>query len=252
MRYLKHSTSVLMFRGDDSTIGYSARRTSLGPEQALVEAFLSNGLDGLGLSCPSTGLAVFIEPRLESGFPDIVLARFKPDFFSRWRESRNSLTCAELKLLSFLHSVKGADSDRIHAQLRLSSSEILQSTELLLDAGLISRDSDKRVWMPKPLDETFGLDCLVAVEAKVCNSQVVLDQAALNRWFSSESYALTSVAPTGAFSREARRAGVGVVSADARRGYRRVVSPRRLSLPTSYASWQFNEWVGRRFSREGV
>lgn len=251
MRYLNH-TNDLTFRGNDPVIGYSARQTARGPEQALVDSFLATGLGILDCLFHAQDVAVFVEPRLDSGFPDIVLARFKPGLFSRWRTARSLLTGIDLKVLSFLQSVKGADSPQIHAQMHLSFSEIRHSVELLQDAGLISRDSNRRTWIPKALDETFGLDCLVAVEAKIRNAQEVLDQAALNCWFASESYALTPTMPTSAFSRDARRAGVGLVSANPRSGYRRVVAPRRMALPSSYVSWQFNEWVGRRLNKEGV
>ncbi len=242
----------VVFEACDARIGYQSRKVTLGPEHDLVKDFLRNGLDGNGYSFHSDQLAIFIEPRIDSGFPDIVLAEFQPEFYDRWTDARNELTSNELKMLSLLYSLKAADFSKVRSAMRLCPSSIVKSLEMLYDAELIERDRVERKWKPLSLDETFGIKRLIAVEAKVCNNQEVLNQAALNRWFASESYALTPNKPDAIFVERAKRAGVGMVSVTRQKTFRRCVKPRQFALPSSYASWQFNEWIGRRLSSEGV
>jgi len=245
-------TNEVIFEACDARIGYQSRKVTLGPEYDLVRDFLRTGLDGTGYSFHSDQLAIFIEPRIDSGFPDIVLAEFRSGFYDHWTDARNELTSNELKMLSLLYSLKSADFGKVRTSMRLSSSAVAKSLELLYDAELIERDRSERKWRPLPLDETFGIRRLIAVEAKVCNNQEVLNQAALNRWFASESYALTPNKPDATFVERAKRAGVGMVSATRQKTFRRCVKPQRFALPSSYASWQFNEWIGRRLSSGGV
>lgn len=243
---------TVKFAARDVSIGYQTRKVTLGPESELVKAFLEDGLDGNGYSFKSERMAIFIEPKIDSGFPDIVIAKYRPGFFDKWKESRNELSVDELRMLSYLYSAKGSDFDTIRESMRLSAVSAVHSLELLLDADLIDRERRSRVWQPRPLGETFGIDRLIAIEAKVCNNEDVLDQASLNRWFASESYALTPVAPRQEFVRRARRAGVGMVMATKNRTFRSQIGARRCALPSSYASWQFNEWIGRRISTGGL
>lgn len=242
----------VIFAACDARIGYQSRKVTLGPEYDLVKNFIHNGLDGNGYSFRSDQLAIFIEPRIDSGFPDIVLAEFRAGFYDCWKEARNELTCNELKMLSLLYSLGAVDFNMLRSVMRISPVSAAESLELLYDAELIERDRGMRKWRPLPINKTFGIKRLIAVEAKICNSQDVLNQAALNRWFASESYALTPTKPDTAFVERARRAGIGMVSATRQKTFRRCVKPRQLALPSGYASWQFNEWIGRRLSAEGA
>lgn len=245
-------SQTLEFKVCDSSIGYHARKVTLGPESDLVKAFLENGLEGKGYSFASERMAVFIEPKIDSGFPDIVLAEYNHSFFDIWNDARNELSCDELRMLSYLYSVEGADFSKIRGAMRVNAVSAAHSLELLIDADLIDRDLRSRVWRPRPLDEAFGVKRLIAIEAKVRNNDVVLEQASLNRWFASESYALTPVAPQREFKDRAHRVGVGMVTVAKDRTFRKCVGARRFLLPSSYASWQFNEWIGRRLASGGL
>ena len=75
---------VVQFATCNATIGYQARKVTLGPESDLVRTFLENGLDGEGYSFTSERMAIFIEPKIESGFPDIVIAIMVIYFRSRF------------------------------------------------------------------------------------------------------------------------------------------------------------------------
>lgn len=240
---------TINFRICDTSIGYQARKVTLGPESDLVTAFLESGLEGKGYSFTSARMAIFIEPKIDSGFPDIVLAEYKPGFFNKWKAARNELTSADLKLLSFLYSVDGANIRDIRDSMCISALSAEKSIELLADADLVDRDRVSRCWKPRPLDKTFGISRLIAVEAKVCNNEEVLEQASKNRWFASESWALTPVSPKRDFLSRVRSAGIGMVAATGKASFRKCAQARTFVLPSSYVSWQFNEWIGRKLSK---
>lgn len=239
----------LKFSACDSSIGYYARKVTLGPESGLVKDFLESGLEGRGYSFVSEHMAIFIEPKIDSGFPDVVLAEYNPGFFDMWRDARNEIKSDQLKMLSFLHFAGGANIRKIRDAMRISAAIAENSIELLADADLVDRDKVSRCWKPRPLSETFGISRLVAIEAKVCNNEDVLEQASRNRWFASESWALSPVSPRCEFRDRALRVGVGMVTAAKGRTFRKCVGARRFSLPSGYVSWQFNEWIGRKISK---
>jgi hypothetical protein len=114
----------------------------------------------------------------------------------------------------------------------------------LLDAAHVIRFR-KGVWVPVSLDRVFGVRRIIAVEAKISNWGQALTQACNNQWFASESFVLGPFEEVPkALESGARRRGVGVWGC---RGGQvvRPVRPRCGSLPISYVSWLFNEWVGR-------
>lgn len=241
---------MTVFCSSDGRIGYRSRETVAGRESDLVHDFIFNGLDGRGYSFRSRQMAVFVEPCIDSGFPDVVIAEFDSGFYDAWTDARDGLTCRELKLLAMLHSIEEDDSSSSQIHLQMESRSLAKSAELLCAANLIRRDCSARRWLPLPLKETFGIKRLIAVEAKMSNSQKVLEQASLNRWFASESYALTPSRPEDPFLARARRVGIGMVFGMPRDGYRRCLKAKQSALPTSYVSWQFNEWIGRRLHSE--
>lgn len=236
--------SKIIFESCDDRIGYRSRKTTLGPEWGLVEDFVDNGISELGHMNRRNKLAVFVEPSLDSGFPDLVLAEFRPGSYRHWVEDRNDLTTMDLKILASLYELR--DVDGLQAVVGSRPSLVFRSLDRLCDAGLVTRDQKMRRWVPKPLSKTFGINRLIAVEAKVCNKQEVVEQAALDLWFASESYTLTQTRPTSLFRRRVRQAGVGIMSMTQGNVFRRHMRARTFSVPYSYASWQFNEWIGRR------
>src|SRR5216684_20391 len=88
---------------DSSSAGLGAlfRRHRRGPESRLVLQFLEQ----LRLS-PPTGckITLLCEPRLESGFPDLVWVVWNFATAKRWCPVRATLSNQDLRLLHYLHS----------------------------------------------------------------------------------------------------------------------------------------------------
>jgi hypothetical protein len=140
-------------------------------------------------------------------------------------------------LANFLYQIGPASLQALDDAL---GRKCLVSLERLYEAGIAKPKRD--IWTLKPIREIFAVQQLIAVEAKVTEWRAGLDQAWLNTWFASDSYLLLPHIPRGSQVLErAKTIGVGVCT-----DKEQVVAPTcRPKLPASYASWLFNEWIGR-------
>ncbi len=220
-----------------------SRSSTPGAEAILVEEFVDFYSSSFLRRHKAQHLAFFAEPRLESGFPDIVFAHYAPSFAeSSWTEARNGLTTEDLKVLSFLIQTGGANGKDLVSKLRLPEGRAMHSLEKLLDSKWISRTD--RCWRPSGVCRNFGLKKLVAIEAKINDIGKVTAQAVANAWFASHSYALTdTVHPRPATLASLARLGIGLYSKG--RQFRKTLDARERPLPSSYASLMFNEWVAK-------
>jgi hypothetical protein len=234
---------IITLKGDLSDIGLRFRNSTSGAETLLVESFIDFYSSRFLRDNKTRNLALFVEPQLASGFPDIVFAHYTPAFAeSSWSEARDGLDTEDLKILSFLIQTGGATGKEIVSKLRISDSHALFSLEKLFDSKWISRAD--RCWRPSGVKRNFGLKKLVAVEAKINAMGRVTAQAVANVWFASHSYALTDTPhPRPATLASLARQGIGLYCKD--KQFKKALESRTRSLPSSYASLLFNEWVAK-------
>lgn len=223
---------------------FRCRRPRLGPEATLIEAFLSD----LRLHVPrGHHITIFREPRLECGFPDLVIVTWQIATVRRWVSERLALKPRDVRLLHYL-SLRGLTSvDELSSAF---GTAVLPSLGRLQAAKVVRPGYGGR-WKAAPLSQIYAIRSIVAVEAKVLANATVLDQAELNTWFASESYVLLPRMPNNAhFLDLARQRGVGVwANPD---GCGRQKAPETRDLPGSYASWLFNEWAWMAAVRTGA
>lgn len=225
--------TIVDSKSNPNTSGILFRKGRSGPEQDLVDWFLE-----LHSVRPRKGerLTIFREPRLPSGFPDLVVVVWNESVAAEWGAERRNITAGDLRLIqhlaiagpaSLLHlkSLFGPDTERSLGRLERSDMVI----------------SQKDQWRARSLSRTFAIRRIVAIEAKVAEWRVALDQAFINTWFTSESYVLVPAIPRRASLVEtALQHGIGVLSKE-----RPGLVERRVREPRSYASWLFNEWTWR-------
>ena len=238
---------LLEFKQSDPKIGINVRTQTEGPESILLNEFVQQY--GGHLSTLKRHYALFYEPLLPTGYPDLVVVSYNPAKYHSWPESRNELSVLDLKVLHHLYFVGGAASSSIERQLGLKSRALLRILERLMDASLVRRS--RQQWLPKPLNDSYGIRCIKTIEAKISNWRGVLGQAHVNRWFSSESCVLSPVSkPSEHIISKAREKGIGIYSMPSGTRAKIIQKPERLNgLPVSYASWLFNEWIGRQLFR---
>lgn len=236
--------SFIEFSESDRNIGLHTRQTPRGPEAELIDLFLDQFREQHADS--KKKYALFYEPLLPTGFPDIVIAEYQEEKFSSWSVMRKNLTIFDLKILHHLYYTGGSSSENIVAQLAIAKVHLFEAIEHLLDANVITRKN--RRWHPISIKHTYAITALHTIEAKVGNWDKVLKQAFLNKWFSSESYVmLPIVKPSEQNFMRAHSQGIGIFAlSNDRKHIRKFVKADKNSLPTSYASWLFNEWIGRK------
>jgi predicted transcriptional regulator len=239
-------TPVIEFTVSDPSIGIVIRPTRGGPEADLTFKFLS--AESAVLLKKRRSYALFMEPQLDTGFPDIVLVSFNPIIFSRWEPDRNKITNIDIKILHHLHFTGGAEENHIETQLGLDNRSLIRSFMRLQSAGLVRRSM--KHWIPRSLRSTYAISSIKAIEVKIKNWKTAFEQAEINRWFASESYILSPVSnPTDKIIQASKLSGVGLYSMSNGSAPRCLTLARKTQLPICYASWLFNEWIGRYLNR---
>lgn len=236
---------VIEFTGGNKRIGLLSRKGAAGPETELVNSFVK--YIPQCFRWKSGAVAIFHEPRMETGFPDLVIVQYLPEVFDNWATARNSLKPLDLKVLHYLSRTRGADADALKATLGIAAKPLLSSIERLLDSGLIRRSKTK--WKAKDFNHIFGLRSIIAVEAKIKNWIGAFQQSQLDLWFASESYVLSPVEkPSVSIIERSEKTGIGVFLLNGKHA-RRYRGARKIGLPSSYGSWMFNEWIGRYLNK---
>lgn len=232
---------VIILDKDNKKIGLTARHNTPGTEYELVLQFIDYYCDQFLRNNRTRNLAVFVEPRISSGFPDIVFASYMPSIIDAWSVERTRLDTCDLKVLSFIMNAHACGGNEILSALKLSERQGLTSIEKLIDAKLIERNRGS--WKLCSQADTFSIKKLLAVEAKVNDMRRVTEQSLLNTWFASQSYALSNAAcPSTSTLENFQKHGIGLYCKC--KGFRKVLEAKRLLLPSSYLSLQFNEWIG--------
>ena len=219
-------------------IGPSFRRRRPGPETELVDWFL----DAWPVKTPKgCRITVFREPRLESGFPDLVLVVWDVEAAQRWRPVRAKLNQLDMRLMHYLLHAGGRT---LNAIADVFSSRAKKSLDRLQEAGMVKKSGEE--WKPLRLSQVYAVKSIVAIEAKISDWPVAIEQASLNTWFASLSYVLVPRIPRKSdILREASTRGVGVWTKCERPKPCALPATRR--YPLSYASLLFNEWTCHHF-----
>ncbi|MDR0932089.1 MAG: hypothetical protein LBM70_03605 [Victivallales bacterium] len=239
---------VTIFNRSNPDIGLCIRPATLGNEYDLVNGFIDYYCRQFVRDNKKTQLAVFIEPRIDSGFPDVVFASYLPSIVNNWSAKRETLDPFDLKLLSYLCSTKNVLGAKLISTLGFPEKQMITSLEKLMDAKLVSYRNSS--WRVRTLRDVFSLTKLIAVEAKLNNVSKVVEQTHLNTRFASHSYALINSAhPQEETVKTFKRFGLGLYGKDSL--FHRIVEAKQYTLPSSYLSFQFNEWIGKSISRQG-
>jgi len=222
--------------------GLSFRKPTAGPEYNLVEEYVESQLPTAPRGQERT---VFLEPEIDSGFPDAVAVYWHVETAKCWSVARAKLTKVDVRVAHFL-AMAGASS--LDALRPLFNKSLLRSLDRLRCADVIRGTS--KTWRLRSLLDVFAVRRLVAIEAKIDQWRNGLLQAVQNTWFASESFLLVPRVSAGSDLPEAAcRLGVGVRTRDQKLDESECPA-RRDRIPKSYASWLFNEWAWRAAMRE--
>lgn len=244
--------NVLLFPYSDERIGYISRmKNSSGPEGNIVFNFLR--VLKAKYELQKGDYAFFIEPCLDTGYPDIVVIKYKREkYISFWNSSRNNLQNIDLKVLNFMISMKGVHLDVFVSKLGISESIIGKILVRLSDAGLVFQSPYSKRWHNKSMATIWGIKKISAIEAKIKDCSSAMNQAETNLWFANES---TVLFPDHHFSdkilESLSKRKIGAMVINDHEQIKTIVRPAVSRGPCSYASWLFNEWIGRKLFSTG-
>lgn len=238
---------ILLFNHTDLSIGYHSRTSTQGAEINMVHSLIEQ----VTSENSHNNLAVFIEPQLESGYPDIVFVEYSNTSKNMWTESRCKLSIIDLKILYQILQVNSISKHKIHELLGYDINQINKSTQLLRACNMISISSTGQYVRKKPLKTFFRLRKIISVEAKMDKWLNVIEQSFTNQWFSSESYILLNKYPPYQCESICLEDGTGIIL-KTDNNFHFVSSSSIRKLPVSYVSLLFNEWILRKKFMEGM
>ncbi len=120
-------------------------------------------------------VSTFIEPRIGTCFPDIVVIIWHEPTTKKWFPARKSLSISDLRLIHLLFSLGPVPSSRLEMYFKINPIHIL---ERLQEAGVVYLKDE--LWTLKPLDEIFAIRKILAFEAKMKPSDEAFRQALVN------------------------------------------------------------------------
>lgn len=234
-------SNILLINNTHNDIGLKSRITRIGPELDMVHEFIDT--TSQNFKSKKNKLAIFIEPMVDTAYPDIVFAEYNPKVLDNWNDSRKNIKVTDMKIFENIRNMRGGNVSTIFKHTHFSYKEIIEAIERLYDAELIGRQKGK--WVSKSLKEIYSIQRLKSVEAKIGQLSTVLKQADANRWFASESYALSPTKrPQKATIERFKHYGIGLCTLNDGKIIE-FNKAEKQKLPTSYMSWMFNEWIGR-------
>lgn len=239
---------IMIIKNSCPDIGLYTRPATLGDEYLLVEQFIEYYCHVFIRNNKKNHLAVFVEPRIDLSFPDLVFASYLPSISDNWSDKRERLDVYDLKLLSYLYTTENILGAKLISKLGFPEKQTITSLEKLMDTKLISYRNHS--WRVRKLRDVFSLTKLIAVEAKLSDMRKVVEQTHLNTRFASHSYALTnSTHPQSDTIKIFRKFGIGLYGKCSQ--FYKIVEAKEYNLPSNYISFQFNEWIGKALAHNG-
>ncbi|MEP0873527.1 hypothetical protein NDA01_27590 [Trichocoleus desertorum AS-A10] len=218
------------------SIGPSLRSLTKGPEHSLVVNYIDSKITPYS----DEWQVIFLEPRVDACFPDIVIVYFDTNISENWSRDRAKLVKSDIRILHYIFTNEVVTLSQLNTFFPKGVSSSLKRLHEAKVIEWIAGD-----WRAKPLHEIFAIKKLVAIEAKISNWQQGLQQAFHNSWFASESYLLLQHMPRRTtLLQQAENMGVGVLMPHQCLD-KPEISAQVERMPKSYASWLFNEWAWR-------
>ncbi len=224
---------------NSTALGLTLRTQREGAETELLRKFIERVQIRTSVRDQVT---LFHEPRLESGFPDLVIVVWSLAIAEKWDVSRPVLSPDDFKVLQYMSRKKEVPLQELKEVFGV---KVDSNLEKLAAASLIRKRG--RFLEAAPVRRSYAVRHIISFEAKIENWRGALQQASLNRWFATSSNILIPKIPSNSqVIPRAHQLNVGVWSLDDS-----VLDIRNMntqSTPVSYASWLFNEWAWRTFA----
>lgn len=234
---------IIIFNQSIPQIGYIARTCTQGEEFDMVNLYIEN-IARKYSELKNKHAAIFIEPQIDTGYPDIVIIEYYTSKLPELNMARRKLSVTDLKILYYIHCQKHLTLQELSTKLAYTPEEVHRSIRRLASAKLIYLSKNGTAVRNKALSKYCPIKRIIAIEAKLDKWNEAIAQAEHNIWFATDSYVLLNkekCRPT--ILERCKKKGIGVILVNG--NIQTVLKSTTRSFPVSYASLQFNEWLCR-------
>lgn len=244
----KNNYQTLLLDRTIVSINYISRTVTVGKEYDMVMKyvkFLITKYEKL----KRKRAAIFLEPQLDTGYPDIVVVEFNSMPKREWNSYRKKLTVSDFKILFFVQVNKSITLDDICNKLGFSVEEIQKTVSKLEKCKLLHVSTKGKCVKSVPLKSYCRISKIISIEAKIDKWKEAIRQAENNIWFSTESYILLNKDSCSIDIRHTcQNMGIGIILVNGK--IDTVLRSDCRKFPVSYASLLFNDWILRYLNRE--
>jgi len=224
----------------NKSIGLISRVSTEGNELELVNRYVSF-LKNKNKKNIDKCLAVFIEPKLDSGYPDIVIIEFRKKNMSKLYERSTYLDIRDLKILFECMRLKEVTIKGISDLLGFEPNEVKQSIIKFRKLNFIKSEISNKIIIDYKILNN-AIKKIISIEAKIDKWNEALEQANRNFWFATESYILLNKEKcNNNILEECSRNGVGIILVNG--SINTILESKSKVYPVSYGSLQFWEWI---------
>ncbi len=240
---------TILFTGTTLNINYIARTSTAGKELDMVSKYITYLIDKYK-KLKRKKAAIFVEPQLDTGYPDIVVLEFYSVPQKKWVTIRNNLNVTDLKILYYIQTQSYSKLSDLQNILGFSKEVLQKSVSRLHKSGLIHYYQRCASVRSISLKSYCRISKVISIEAKIDKWNEAIRQAENNIWFSTESYILMNKdACSESIRVSCRKKGIGIILVNGE--VKTVLASKQRRFPVSYASLQFNEWLLRYMNTEG-
>lgn len=233
----------ILFSGTMLDINYVARTSTAGREFDMVMNYVDFLIRKYEKQKRKKAV-IFIEPQLDTGYPDVVIVEYSSTPELKWTASRNSLSPADIKILFYIQTHGRCTLCDLESKLGFSKEAIHKTTLKLSKCGLIHLYPKSNSVRAVQLKSYCRISKIISIEAKIDKWSEAIRQAGNNIWFSTESYILMNKdSCSDSIQTACREQGLGIILVNG--APKTILSSSQRDFPVSYASLQFNEWILR-------
>lgn len=233
---------ITIFNQSIPQISYVARTCTQGEEFDMVNSYIDNLVQKYS-SSKNKHAAIFIEPQIDTGYPDIVVVEYYSILPSP-NAARQKIVATDLKILYYIHCKKYLSLQELSKNLAYTPDEVRKSVQRLANADLIYLSKNGTSVRNRALSKYCPIKRIIAIEAKLDKWNEAIAQAEHNIWFATDSYVLLNKEKcSSTILDKCKDKGIGVILVNG--NIQTALKSTTRHFPVSYASLQFNEWLYR-------
>lgn len=234
---------IMVFSHSLPKIGYIARTTTKGSEFDMVNQYIDYIVKKYKM-LERKNIAIFIEPQIDTGYPDIVIVEYYENTKDIWNENRTKLSSKDMKVLFEIQNRKNISIVNLCSLLGFSEIEMKKIVIRLHQCNLIHLSKTQEYIRNVQLSAYCRIKKIISIEAKIDKWSEAIRQASHNVWFSTESYILMNKENCNQeIIDKCKKQGLGIILVNGK--VIQVLDSEKRTFPVSYSSLIFNEWLQR-------